>query len=72
MMSLQLHHRLFHQYFDQSNILESFKNFLLLLSEELNETGIALKSGKAYPMNDRLEKSLAKLKSEFEEFRKKK
>ena len=71
MMSLQLHHRLFHQYFDQSNILESFKNFLLLLSEELNETGIALKSGKAYPMNDRLEKSLAKLKSEFEEFRKK-
>ena len=69
MMSLQLHHRLFHQYFDQSNILESFKNFLLLLSEELNETGIALKSGKAYPMNDRLEKSLAKLKSEFEDFR---
>ena len=49
MMSLQLHHRIFHEYFDQSDILDKFKNFLLLISEELNETGIALKSGRAYP-----------------------
>ena len=71
MMSLQLHHKLFHQYFDQSDILQSFKNFLLLLSEELNETGIALKSGNAYPMNERLEKAFAALKMEFDVFRKK-
>jgi uncharacterized membrane protein (TIGR01666 family) len=71
MMSLQLHHKLFHQYFDQSDVLESFKNFLLLLSEELNETGISLKSGRAYPMNDRLEKTIAQLKLEFDDFRKK-
>lgn len=68
-MSLQLHHKTFHQYFDNSNILDVFKNFLLLISEELNETGIALKSGKAYPMNNRMEKALASLKKEFEDFR---
>ena len=70
-MSLQLHHQLFHQYFDKSNILETFKNFLLLLTEELNETGLALKSGRPYPMNDRLEKALANLKKEFDVFRNK-
>jgi uncharacterized membrane protein (TIGR01666 family) len=71
MMSLQLHHKIFHQYFDKSGILNSFKNYLLLLAEELNETGIALKSGKPYGMNDRLEKSFITLKKEFEEFRSK-
>jgi hypothetical protein len=50
-MSLQMHHKVFHQYFDNSNILQVFKNFLLLISEQLNETGIALKSGKTYPLD---------------------
>jgi uncharacterized membrane protein (TIGR01666 family) len=68
-MSLQLHHRLFHEYFDKSEILGLFKNFLLLISDELNQTGIALKSGKPYTMNDRLEKALSKLKGDFETFR---
>ncbi len=70
-LSLQLHHKVFHEYFDNSNILEIFKNFLLMLSEELNLTGIALKSGRPYPMNDRLEKALINLRKEFEDFRKK-
>jgi len=70
-MSLQLHHEVFHAYFDHSGILELFKNFLLLVSEELNLTGIALKSGRSYPMNDRLEKSLANLNKDFEDFRSK-
>ena len=30
-LSLQLHHKVFHEYFDNSNILGIFKNFLLLL-----------------------------------------
>ena len=71
-LSLQLHHKVFHEYFDNSNILEIFKNFLLMLSEELNLTGIALKSGRPYPMNDRLEKALINLRKEFEDFRKRK
>jgi uncharacterized membrane protein (TIGR01666 family) len=71
MMSLQLHYKVFHQYFDKSAILDSFKNFLLLLAEELNETGIALKSGRPYGMNDRLEKSFIELKKDFEEYRSK-
>jgi uncharacterized membrane protein (TIGR01666 family) len=68
-MSLQLHHRVFHQYFDQSGILEKIKQTLLLFSEELNQTGIDLKSGRSYQMNDRLDKSLADLKTDFESFR---
>jgi uncharacterized membrane protein (TIGR01666 family) len=68
-MSLQLHHKVFHQYFDNSDILRGFKNFLLHISEQLNETGIALKSGRAYPVNRRLENELASLKKEFEDFR---
>ena len=71
-MSLQMHHKVFHQYFDNSNILQEFKNFLLLISEQLNETGIALKSGKAYRENHQLENGLANLRKEFEDFRSKK
>ncbi|HEV3223435.1 MAG TPA: FUSC family membrane protein [Puia sp.] len=70
-MSLQLHHKLFHEYFDNSDILETFKKFLSLLAEELNETGIALKSGKPYGMNDRLQQAFVKLKRDFEDFREK-
>jgi uncharacterized membrane protein (TIGR01666 family) len=70
-MSLQLHHKVFHQYFDNTNILQVFRNFLLLISDELNETGIELKSGKAFPMDQRLENELAKMKKEFEDFRSK-
>jgi uncharacterized membrane protein (TIGR01666 family) len=68
-MSLQLHHRIFHQYFDQSDILQAFKKFLSHISEELNETGIVLKSGKVYPVDRRLENELASLKKEFSDFR---
>jgi len=70
-MSLQLHHKVFHQYFDNSNILQIFKNFLLLIAEQLNETGITLKSGKTYPVNQQLENALTNLKKEFGEFRSK-
>jgi uncharacterized membrane protein (TIGR01666 family) len=67
-MSLQLHHKLFHQYFDNSDILETFKKFLSLIAEELNETGIALKSGKPYRLNDILQQAFIKLKKDFEDF----
>ncbi len=70
-MSLQLHHKQFHEYFDQTGILAEFKNFLLELSEELNQTGIVLKSGKPYPMNNRLDLRLSKLKNDFDHFRNK-
>ncbi|HSZ35284.1 MAG TPA: FUSC family membrane protein [Puia sp.] len=69
MMSIQLHYKVFHQYFDKSDILEKFRDFLILFADEMNETGIALMSGRPYAMNDRLEKSFSTLKKEFEEFR---
>ena len=70
-MSLQLHHRQFHKYFDQSGFLDIFRNFLTVVSDELNKTGIALKSGRPYPMNDSLDSELASFKKDFEEFRNK-
>jgi uncharacterized membrane protein YccC len=70
-MSLQLHHKAFHQYFDDSDILQEIKIFLLHISQHLDETGIALKSGKAYPVDRQLENELAGLKKEFEDFRSK-
>jgi uncharacterized membrane protein (TIGR01666 family) len=69
-MSLQLHHRQFHKYFDQTGILDIFKSFLFLISDELNKTGIALKSGRAYPMNEAMDKALADFKKNFEDFKK--
>jgi uncharacterized membrane protein (TIGR01666 family) len=68
-MSLQLHHKIFHEYFDNSGILETFRDFLSMIAEELNETGIALKSGRQYITNDRLQSAFTKLKKEFEDFR---
>ncbi len=69
MMSIQLHYKVFHQYFDKSDILEKFRSFLILFADEMNETGIALMSGRPYTMNDRLEKSFSTLKKEYEDFR---
>jgi uncharacterized membrane protein (TIGR01666 family) len=68
-MSLQLHHRQLHVYFDQTAILDIFKRFLILISDELNKTGIALKSGRAYPTNDALDRALADFKKNFEDFK---
>jgi uncharacterized membrane protein (TIGR01666 family) len=69
MMSLQLDHKLLHQNFDNTDILDKFKNLLLLISEELNQTGVAVKSGKPYLMSEKLERSLAQLKKDYADFR---
>jgi uncharacterized membrane protein (TIGR01666 family) len=68
-MSSQLDHRLLHQNFDDTGILDEFKNMLLLVSEELNQIGISVKSGNPYPANQKLEQALTKLKKDYEELR---
>jgi uncharacterized membrane protein (TIGR01666 family) len=68
-MSSQQDYKLLHQYFDQTDILEKFKDLLLVISEELNETGIAVKSGKPYPVNERMNIMLRELKKDFEQLR---
>ncbi len=65
-MSSQQDFKLLHQYFDQTEILEKFRDLLLVISEELNDTGIAVKSAKPYAMNDRMEIMLRELKKDFE------
>jgi uncharacterized membrane protein (TIGR01666 family) len=69
MMSTQLDHKLLHQNFDDSNILEEFKSVLSMISEELNQTGIAVKSGKPYMMNEKLLQSVTQLKKDYYELR---
>jgi uncharacterized membrane protein (TIGR01666 family) len=69
MMSTQLDHKLLHQNFDESGILDKFKNLLLLISEELNETGIAVKSGRPYMMNERLVQAFTQLKKDYLDLR---
>jgi uncharacterized membrane protein (TIGR01666 family) len=68
-MSSQQDYKLLHQYFDQTDILEKFRDLLLVISEELNNTGIAIKSGKPYAINDRMEIMLRELKKDFEALR---
>jgi len=68
-MSSQQDYRQLHMYFDHSDIMEKFRILILQICEELNETGIAVKSGKPYLMNEKLEQSLAQLKLDFEKLR---
>lgn len=68
-MSTQPDYKILHQFFEQTDILEKFKVLLLVISEELNETGIAVKSGKPYPMNERMDIMLRELKKDFEQLR---
>jgi uncharacterized membrane protein YccC len=68
-MSLQPDYKLLHRYFDQTGILEKFQQVLLVLSDELNETGIAVKSGRAVQPGDRVANLLLSLKQDFEQLR---
>jgi uncharacterized membrane protein (TIGR01666 family) len=68
-MSSQQDYKLLHRYFDHTDILEKFRILLLQICEELNETGIAVKSGKPYMMSGRLEQGLGLLKLDFEKLR---
>lgn len=68
-MSAQQDYKLLHQYFDRTEILEKFRELLLVISEELNDTGIAVKSARPYAMNERMEIMLRELKKDFEQLR---
>ena len=68
-MSLQPDYKLLHRSFDQTDMPEKFKDLLLLISEELNETGIAIKSGKAVTVTDRMDAMLSRLKKDFDQLR---
>ncbi|MEO6960855.1 MAG: FUSC family membrane protein [Puia sp.] len=69
LMSTQPDYKLLHQYYEESDILEKFRELLLVIAEELNETGISVKSGRAYPLNDRMDIMVRELKNDFEQLR---
>ena len=68
-MSSQQDYQQLHLYFDHTDILEKFRALLLQIVSELNETGIAVKSGKPYMTDDKLEQAVAELKLDFETLR---
>ncbi len=68
-MSSHQDYKQLHQYFDHTDILEKFRSLLLEICEDLNETGIAVKSGKPYMMGEKLEQSLRQLIQDFEALR---
>ena len=68
-MSSQQDYKQLHRYFGQTDILEKFRSLLLQICEEINETGIAVKSGKPYLMNQKLDQALSQLKIDFEALR---
>jgi len=68
-MSTQQDYKQLHQYFDHTDILEQFKRLLLAFADELNETGISIKSGKPYRTGEKLEQLLSTLKQNFENLR---
>ncbi|HVM87188.1 MAG TPA: FUSC family membrane protein [Puia sp.] len=62
-------YNLLHEKFDKSNILEKFRQSILLMVNELDEIGIAVKSGKSYLHEAGLRSQIAELKKDFEKFR---
>ncbi|HVY73580.1 MAG TPA: FUSC family membrane protein [Puia sp.] len=68
-MSSQPDFRLLHAHFDRSGMLERFHQLLLSVSDELNETGIAIKSAKAMTINNHLDSMLRDLKNNFDRLR---
>ena len=68
MTSYQEYNRL-HQYFDATNILEELKDIILQLSYELEEIGVAVKSGTASHSDDGTMPKIKKVREHFNELR---
>ena len=65
----QQDYKMLHQYFDNTDILEKFKEMILFLSNELDEIGIAVKSDEVAKPNSELSNRIKNLKKYFEELR---
>ncbi len=62
-------YNLLHEYFDTTDILEHCKTMLLKLSDELDEIGIAVKSGTPSSANNDITKQVKKLRQYYDTLR---
>ncbi|HEX4851956.1 MAG TPA: FUSC family membrane protein, partial [Puia sp.] len=62
-------YQMLHQAFNHTNILERYHELINEMAVELNEIGIAVKSGKSLPPNESLNSKIIELKSYFNNFR---
>jgi uncharacterized membrane protein (TIGR01666 family) len=58
-----------HRLFDDSDILERFREVIDMLADELEDIGIAVKSGKAITASPAMDKRIEELKTYFNDFR---
>jgi len=68
-LSSQHDYQALHRSFDKSDILQRFHQLLFEMADELNEIGIAVKSGKASEINSSLNSHIKELRSYFDQFR---
>ena len=57
-------YKMLHKYFDETGILDRYKELVMMLSAELEKAGIALKLGDASQVNDQMEIRIRKVKEE--------
>jgi uncharacterized membrane protein YccC len=60
---------LLHKYFDENDILQDYRNLALLLADELEETGIAIKSRSSYFPTSQVKESLEATNTKLEMLR---
>lgn len=58
-----------HHFFDNTDILQRYKNCVLSIADALDDTGIAVKSGKASDPPEQLQEQMTALQQYFTEFR---
>ncbi|MBA2500288.1 MAG: FUSC family protein [Chitinophagaceae bacterium] len=62
-------YKMLHQYFDETDILSSYKRLILLLSDELEAVGIALKTGEVSQPNMKVDLQINRVKVELNDLR---
>jgi len=58
-----------HGYFGEADILPKFQQLMIAMADELNEIGIAIKSGKSLPDSGEIQAKIQDLKTYFIQFR---
>ena len=62
-------YKMLHKYFDETGILDRYKELVMMLSAELEKAGIELKLGEASQVNDQMEIRIRKVKEELHALR---
>ena len=68
-MATHLDYKKLHSYFDQTVILDEYRQLILLLAGELDDIAISLSSGRASDYDERIDKRLVEQRERFHDLR---